>query len=251
MIEAFFGRAALVLIRVGALMSFAPFFNNESLPNQVKAALTLLLTALLFPVYAAGPSPAPTAGRWLAMAMSELALGLAAGFATQFVFDGMALAGQVVSFQFGFSLVNVIDPNSQVEVTVLSSFYELVTLLVFIQLGVQRWLLRALAVSFRVVPLGAALTFSATQLLRMAAGIWLIGAEIALPILVGTILTDLAIGFVAKAAPQFPALFFGISFKFLLGLAILYATVVFWPHQLAGYFFHALTNLESLLAFRG
>ena len=247
MLEAFIGRAILVAIRVGALMSVAPFFGNASLPNQVKAGLTFVLTALLLPIYAPQMPAATATIGWFSMALSELAVGMLVGFATQFVFDGMALAGQIVSFQFGFSLVNVIDPNSQVDVTVLSTFYELVTLLIFMSIGVQRWVLRALAASFKAIPLGTALTFSAPEVMRMATSMWLIGAEIAFPVLLGTILTDLTIGFVAKASPQFPALFLGISTKFLLGLAILYGTVVFWPHQLERYFFHAMTDLQFLL----
>jgi flagellar biosynthetic protein FliR len=251
-IEAFLSRAMLVAIRIGGLMSFAPFFANASLPPQVKAGLTLVLTALLFPVYASRTVPAATSvGQWLAMALSEVALGLMAGFTTQFVFDGVELAGQIVSFQFGFSLVNIIDPTSQVEVTVLSAFHESIALLIFMQLGVHRWLLRATAMSFRMIPAGslAAMPLPAPEVLRMAGAMWLIGTEIAFPVLVATMLTDLTIGFIAKASPQFPAMFFGMSAKVLVGLAVLYGAVAFWPRILERYFFHALTNLERLLAF--
>lgn len=261
MIEEFLSRGVLVAMRVGGLMSFAPFFANAALPAPVKAGLTLALTALLLPVYvsSSGASAAPSVSAaassgiagWLVMALSEIALGMVIGFATQFVFEGMELAGQIASFQFGFSLVNVIDPNSQVEVTVLSTLHDLIAILIFLQLGVHRWLLRATAMSFRVIPPGSLATahFPAAGLIKMSGAMWLIGAEIAFPIVLATMLTDLTIGFVAKASPQFPALFFGISLKFLLGIAVLYGSVAFWPHLLERYFYHALTNLESLLAF--
>lgn len=250
MIEAFFSRALLVAIRVGGLMTFAPFFGNAALPNQVKAILTLFLTVLLLPVYmnAAWPD-APTFGTWLVMAAGEAALGLMTGLATQFVFDGMELAGQIVGFQFGFSLVNVIDPNSQVEITVLSTFHEFFALLIFMSLGVHRWLLRAVSASFQMIPPGslAIASFPAGNLLRMSGSMWVVGAEIAFPVLLATMVVDLAIGFVTKASPQFPAMFFGISVKVLLGIALLYATCAFWPRLLERYFFHALANLQDLL----
>ena len=154
-------------------------------------------------------------------------------------------------FQFGFSLVNIIDPNSQVEVTVLSSFHNFVALLIFMELGVQRWLLRAVAASFRMIPAGslAAARLPAAELLRMAESMWLVGAEIAFPVLFATMLSDLAVGFISKASPQFPAMLFGMSLKVLLGIAVLYGAVAFWPGLLERYFLHALTNLERLLAF--
>ena len=234
-------------------MTFAPFFGNVSLPNQVKAALTVLLTILLFPLYISGPIPSNLTsgglGHWIGAAVGEIAVGMMAGFTTQFVFDGMSLAGQLVGFQFGFSLVNIIDPNSQVEVTVLSSLHELFALLIFMQVGVHRWLLRVVAASFRMVPLGTftAAATTAPTLLRMSGAMWLVGAEIAFPVLLATMLVDLTVGFLAKAAPQFPALFFGISAKVLLGLAVMYGTVAFWPTELGHYFYQALGNLESLL----
>jgi len=168
---------------------------------------------------------------------------------TQFVFEGMDIAGQIISFQFGFSLANVIDPNSQVEVTVLSTIHTLAALTIFMQLGVQRWLLRATAMSFQMIPPGSLISLRSPVdgLIKASGAMWLVGAEIAFPILLATMLADLTIGFLSKAAPQFPAMLFGMSFKVLMGLAVLYATCVFWPRLLGHYFFHALTTLEQLL----
>jgi flagellar biosynthesis protein FliR len=252
LIELYLGRAFLVSLRIGGLMWFAPFFSNASLPRTVKTGLTLALTVLLLPVNAVS-APNPVAGgvaTWAAMVLSEVAFGLMAGFTTQFVFDGMVLAGQIIGFQFGFSLVNIIDPNSQVEITVLSTLHELATLLIFMQLGVHRWLLRAVAMSFQMVPLGSfgGGPIPAAEVLHMAGAMWLIGAEIAFPLILATMLVDLTIGFLSKASPQFPALFFGISMKVMVGLGVLYGAVEFWPSILERYFFHALTDLESLLS---
>jgi flagellar biosynthesis protein FliR len=252
----FISHALLVAIRVGGLMTFAPFFGNAALPSSVKGGLTLMLTMLLLPLYgaagaaAASGAPAPSVTAWTGMALSEAALGLLMGFTTQFVFDGVELAGQVISFQFGFSLANVIDPNSQVQITVLSTFHTLAALLIFMQLGVQRWLLRATAMSFQMIPAGsfASARVPAPQVLKAAAAMWLVGAEIAFPVLFATLLADLTIGFLSKASPQFPALLFGISTKVLLGLMVLYGVVGFWPQLLERYFYHALTTLESLLS---
>lgn len=248
MIESFVSRMLLVAIRVGGLMTFAPFFSNASIAPLVKAGFTAFVTFLLLPVYAAGPSPSSPA-TWLAMAFSEAALGLLMGLTTQFVIEGMILAGQVISFQFGFSLENIIDPNTSVEITVLATLHELVALLIFLEIGAHRWLLRAVAVSFRIIPPGGlhAAHLLPAEVLRAATSLWLIGTEIAFPVIVVTMLTDFAVGFLTKASPQFPALFFGISVKALLGLAVLSAAVAFWPRILGHFFFHALEHLESLL----
>ena len=248
--ELYLSHAMLIAIRIAGLMTFAPFFGNSALPSSVKATLTLGLTALLLPLYVGSPAPeAASAASWAVMALSEAAVGLMMGLAVQFVFDGMELAGQIIGFQFGFSLVNVIDPNSNVEITVLSTYHIFVTLLIFMELGVHRWLVRATALSFDLVPVGsmAHLHVPAPELFRAAGAMWLIGAEIAFPVVAATLFLDLTIGFLTKASPQFPALFFGISAKFLLGIAIMYGTVEFWPRILDRYFLNSLKSIEHLL----
>jgi flagellar biosynthetic protein FliR len=249
--EQFVSHGMLVAIRIGGLMSFAPFFGNGAMPTAVKGFLTLALTALLLPVYTAAPwHAAGSISSWTGMALGEAVVGMMLGITTQFVFDGMELAGQIIGFQFGFSLVNVIDPNSNVETTVLSTYHVFVALLIFMQLGVQRWLLRATAMSFEMLPVGkmASLRVPAPEMLRAAGAMWLIGAEIAIPILVATMFIDIAIGFLTKASPQFPALFAGISVKVLTGFAILFGTVPFWPRALEHYFYQSLQTLEQFLS---
>jgi flagellar biosynthetic protein FliR len=132
---------------------------------------------------------------------------------------------------------------------VLSTLNTLVALLIFMQLGVHRWLLRATAMSFEMIPPGSLVSMHLPVggVIKAAAAMWLVGAEIAFPVLLATMLADLTLGFVSKAAPQFPALLFGISLKVLLGLAVLYGVVGFWPRLLGRYFYQALTTLEHLL----
>lgn len=250
MLETWVLRFFLVGVRIGGLMTFAPFFGNASIPTLVKVGLTVFVTYLLIPVYANLPALPAHPAALAAVVLSEAAVGLLLGFCVQFVIEGMILAGQFVSFQFGFSLENIIDPNTQVEITVVATLYELIGLLIFLELGAHRWLLRVMALSFRILPPGAVISgqLPAKDFLKAGTALWAIGAEMAFPILVVTMLTDFTVGFLTKASPQFPALFFGISAKTLLGMALLAATVAFWPPLLEHDFLHALRVIESLLS---
>ena len=162
-------RGGLIGLRVGGLMTFAPFFSSTSFPARIKAVLTLALTALLYPALAIPVAPL-SPRQWTEVALRESVLGLATGLCLQFVFEGVLLAGQIGGFQLGFSLVNVIDPNSNVETTVLSTYHVFVALLIFMQLGVQRWLLRATAMSFEMLPVGkmASLRVPGPEMMRAA-----------------------------------------------------------------------------------
>jgi len=242
----------LVATRIAGVMTFAPFFGSLTIPKRVKAGLTVALTLALYPVQAAKSPAVPAAltlGDWLLCELGEVMLGMLFGWSVQFVFEGMELAGQLMSFQFGFSLVNVIDPQTQVETTVLSTFQELFAALIFLELGVHRAVLRGLARSFDLLPVGVPrATLGSTEgLLHAATAMWVIGVQMALPVLVATLITDLALGFLGRATPQFPVLFLGISVKSLLGFAVVMGVVVAWPRVLEQHFLHALAVSEDLL----
>jgi len=240
--------AVFVGVRIGMLMVFAPFFSSMGIPVRVKAGLTVAITALLYPVYA--PRAFDFNGlNWCRVVAGEVMVGLILGLTLSFVFEGAEMAGQILGFQVGYSLVNVIDPQTQVDTPVLAIFHKAVVLLLFLQLGVHHWLLRGLAKSFEYLPPGvASATPAATEELLHAAGAMLVVAvQIAAPTLVATMLADIALGLIGKASPQLPVLFMGLSVKALVGFLVLAGALRYWPVLMEGYFFRALQTMEHLL----
>jgi len=237
-----------VFLRIAGLMTFAPFFGGTAISARLKAVFTVALTVLVYPVcHATLVSAAPL--NWIAVVLSETVLGLAMGLCLQFIVEAAELAGQVVGFQFSFSLVNVIDPQSNVDTTVLSIFHQLIALLFFLQFDVHHWVLRGVVRSFAYVRPGEVVISNAltTELLHIAGGLFLIGVQIATPLLLATFLIDLTVGFLSKASPQMPAIFLSIPLKSLTGYAVLAAAVGLWPGFFEKQFLHALGWSERLL----
>ncbi|HWP85515.1 MAG TPA: flagellar biosynthetic protein FliR, partial [Terriglobia bacterium] len=155
--------------------------------------------------------------------------------------------------QLGFSLANVIDPQSMVETPVLSIFHQMIALFIFLQVGVHYWILRALARSFAYLPLGGAVLElpAASGIARLSAGMLLIAVQIAAPVLLATVLADLALAMMGRASPQLPVLFVGLSVKSVIGYGVLLASVVFWPRLLESHFARAIVAAERLLQLAG
>jgi flagellar biosynthetic protein FliR len=238
----------VVGIRISMLLVFAPFFSSSALPMRVKAVLTLTLTILLAPV-CGGAVAVPPFPELVPFLFREALVGCLLGISVQFVFEAAQAAGQILGFQMGFSLVNVIDPLSQVDTPVLGTFHQWVALLIFLRLEVPQWLLRGVARSFAYVPPGTPQLngVMTEQLLRSAGGIWLAGVQIAAPALVATMLADVALGFLGKASPHLPVLTMGISVKSLLGIVMLFAALAMWPALFEKRFATAVTLGEQLL----
>lgn len=234
--------------RVAGLMVFCPFLGSNALPLPAKAGLTLLLTLLLHPLH--GPTAlALGAWPWVRVALGEAMIGLVLGLAANFLFEGALLAGQILGVQIGYSLANVFDPQTQADTPVLAEFHQTAMLLLFLQLDVHHWLLRALVRSFAYLPPGRAfLTLAAVGgLLHAAGGIFLAGVQIAAPSLVATLIADVALGFLGKASPQLPVLLIGIAVKNVLGLSVLGMALAYWPRLFNQQFARGIHLAEQLL----
>lgn len=238
---------ALIATRVSALMVFAPVLSSPALPARIKAGITVGVTLLL-----AWQQPAlramPQDGWALALA-AELLVGLAIGLVMNLVFEAAQLAGQVLGFQLGLSLVNVIDPQTQVDSPVLGVFHQMLTVLIFLQLDVHHWMLRGVARSFAYLPAGAAL-FTPQMgrgLIQASGAVWLAGVQLAAPALAATMLADVAIGLLGKASPQLPLMLVSIPVKVCLGLVAMSAGLIYWPAWFGARFSAAIGYSERLL----
>jgi flagellar biosynthetic protein FliR len=245
-LETVVGRILLVGARVSALMVFAPFLASTAISPRIKAGFTVALTALLYPVVAPN-LPALSGPRAWQVVGGDFVIGLIMGITLQFVFEGVELAGQVAGFQVGHSLANLINPLSAAETPVLSNFYQLVALLIFLQLDVHHWVLRGLVKSFEYCPPGRVVATPALAegIWRAAGGMLIIAVQIAIPILLATMLIDISLGFLGRASPQLPVLFVGISVKSVVAILVIMGTLRFWPGLLERYFRDALVMSEQ------
>jgi flagellar biosynthetic protein FliR len=234
--------------RVTGLLVVAPFLGSAAVPPRIKIGLAFLLTLFMVPLVPAIPAALPTPAL-IVVLLGEFTIGFLLGLTLQVIFEAGQIAGQVCGVQMGYALSSIINPDSQADSAVLATFYQLIVLLLFIQLSVPHWMLRGLAHSFTYLPPGHfSLTWPQVHaLFEFAAGMFVAGLQIAAPVLVASLFADVALGFIGKASPQLPVLFVGISIKNLLGLALLCGAVAFWPRFFDARFERALDASERIL----
>lgn len=239
--------ATLVLVRISGAMIFVPFLSSTAIPNQVKIGFTLVLTWLLAPIAANLPGAHAELG--MVSVLSELTTGLIFGLSLTLLMELLGFAGQVLGFQFSFSLVNVLDPNSSVDTPLLSQFLQLIGVLIILAAGLDRTLLAALMRTFTVVPVGTAWlsTHTGMTLVGMASGIFLAGVQLAAPVLAATLLVELAVNLVGRLSPQLPVLFVGIPLKTLVGYTVLIASLGIWPRYIEAHFDTLLNQAMQLV----
>lgn len=241
----------LVLVRVSGMVAFAPFFSASAFPMRIKAALTLAVAYLLAPLVAT--LPAAHAEINLAALLGELGVGLVYGFALVLLNEMLLFAGQIAGLQFSFSLVNVLDPGSNIQTPLMGQLFQLMGTLVVIAAGLDRLLLASLVRSFKAVPLGtyALAPATAMSLVHAAGGIFLAALELAAPVLAATVLVEITIALMGKLSPQLPVMSLTVPMKTLTGFGVLIGSLSLWPRFIEARFDALLDLAQHLITAKG
>lgn len=241
--------AALTIgVRLSGLMLFAPFFGSVVIPPRIKAVLVLALTALLYPAVSRDFA-APSLDHWPFLVFTEFLIGAGMGIATNLVFEAVEMSGQILGVQMGYSLVNLLDPQTEVNTTVIAVFYQSIVMLLFLRMDVHLWLLRAVGNSYAYLPPGTAHLNGLFTLgvLHVVGDLFGVGIQIAAPVMSATLAADVVLGLLGKASPQMPLMLLGPAVKSLIGLTVLIATLRYWPDLFRRLFLDAMLNGDRLL----
>ncbi len=243
-------RFAVVLMRVAGIMVFAPLFNSMSIPIQAKIVIALMCTMILAPAMPLGQIPEDFGLTSLfACAVSQIMFGMTLGLVATFIFAGLQFAGQLISFQLGFAIVNIIDPTSEVQMPVFSFLQDYIGLILFMLLGGHHWFFLAVSDSFSYLPvMGMTLKGGVVQeVIHLSSHILVAGVQIAGPIIAVTVIADIVLGIIGRAAPQINILIVGMPLKTLVGFSCLSFSFYFMPHLLGKSFMQLYRDLFALM----
>jgi len=244
-VELFF----LILLRIGVIVAMIPILGDRTTPARVKAGLAILITALVLPFV---ERPAEVAGDLFTLGLrmaGEAFIGIILGFAARLVFAGIQLAGQLVGFQMGFSIVNIIDPVTSGQVSIVAEFQYLLAGLLFLAVDGHHVMIQAISESYRVLPvLGFHMTGELVQnLVALSRNMFVIAVKISAPIVAALMFANIGLGLVARTVPQINIFLVGSPLQIAIGLIGLGVTLPLFLHLAAGLFSHLPAEVSLLL----
>ncbi|MBW2307928.1 MAG: flagellar type III secretion system protein FliR [Deltaproteobacteria bacterium] len=211
----------LVFIRIAAIVFMAPVFSSQNIPPRIKAGLSAVIALLLFQWVKVVRPTLPMNLCDLAVALiGEVALGAALGYMFSLIFAAVMLAGQVAGFQMGFGIVNIVDPMSSNQMSVIGLFKNIMALLLFLSINAHHWILWALAESFNKIPL-MGFTMSGNHveyLVQLTGQMFVMAVKIAAPIMAVSLFASVAMGLIARSVPQINVFIVGFPLKIAAGL---------------------------------
>ena len=223
----------LVIVRIGSLLFLMPVFSSRALPLQIKAAATIVLAIMLVPVVPFRPDQLPADPvSFGVLAVSEMFVGMTLALILRLLFAGIQIAGQMVGFQMGFSVANIVDPHSGTQSVIISQLAYLITLLLFLGANGHYLILEALHESFVILSPGS-ITLSAPLsdiILDLSREMFVLSIKLMAPAMAILVLAQVALGILAKTVPQINMLIMSFGLNIALGLFFIGISMqVFWP----------------------
>jgi len=211
---------ALILARLLPVIIFSPFLGGESIPQQVRMGLGIVLGVVLFPSLSEQVVQIPMAVvPYLALLLKEVFIGFSLAFIVGLVFQAAATAGGFIDMLSGITQAQMMVPQLQRQVTLYSSLKFQLSVVVFLTLSGHHWVLGGLTESFLKLPLNEFPQFSLGMwpfielVLRIFGDLFRIGLMLASPVLLAIFLTEAALGVINRAAPQIQVFFMAMSIK--------------------------------------
>jgi len=214
----------MVFIRIGAMLSFVPFYNSNSIPMLVRFTLALILTYIIFFNIEPYPFKEDESILYLFLfGFKEVLVGIIMGFTLNIVFQGIAFAGLLVGREMGLAMSSMFDPVSGNDGNIVATLLSMTSVMVFVLINGHHFVVESLSYSFTVIPIGGfVVTESAYDLIiKYSGSIFILAVKIASPIIVAFFLIHLASGIVARVSPTFQVFFVLLPLKIGLGLFLL------------------------------
>jgi flagellar biosynthetic protein FliR len=234
----------LTLLRVSAMIITIPILGDVTVPARVKVGLALLITFLVFPFVQTTAWRLSSDICSLIFRMAgEIMIGVMIGFAGRLIFDGIQLAGQLIGFQMGFSIVNVIDPLNNEQVSIISQFQYLIAMLIFLVMNGHHIFLYAIVESFRILPpLGFHFSGELMQLILVFVRNMLeVAIKTGAPIIAVLLFMSVGMGLIARTVPQINIFIVGFPLQIAIGLIGIGVTLPIFMRVVESYF----SNLEG------
>lgn len=242
----------LVFLRVSALLVVAPIFGHRNWLARAKVGLAFMVAVVLFPMVADQPLDLPTGPfAYAALMVREVLMGVVLGFTVLLLFVGIQFAGQLAGLQMGFGIVNVIDPQSSNQISIMGQFLNILAILLLLTLNGHHMILSGLVTSFETIPLGGVSFHDGLmlKLISITAQVFVIAIKISAPVLVALFLVTAAMGVLARTVPQMNVFMVGFPLQIAVGMGALVVALPLFAALVERLLHHTNRDLIALLDF--
>lgn len=213
----------LIFARVGAILMMIPGVGESYVPPRVRLSLALLLSLVLWPLVAASlPALPATLGGMAGWIIREVLTGLAIGLILRSFMTALTTAGEIVSAQTTLGFAQTANPMQAQPGSTLSAFLMLLGVTLIFATNTHHLFIGGVVGSYEAIAPARPLIVAdfADMAVRTLGQSFLLGVQLAAPVLVFGLVFNLASGLVARVMPSFQVYFAAAPLSVMLGLSV-------------------------------
>lgn len=244
----------LVFARLATAISLTPFLGGRSVAGRIKVGLAAVVSALVYTSVAPDTNPGTLDTlRVMGLLVKEATIGATLGFLSQIVFQSIQMAGAMIDYGRGMSQATFFAPQLETNVSLLGQLQFQAALVLFLVLNGHLLFVRALASSFRSVPLLAFPQFTGGTLAGMeqmghyTSESLRIAMQLSAPALLALFLVDVSFGMIGKVASGIHVHTESQPVKSLVGLIVVLLALAYILNRMTGYFAGMLQTVEQFM----
>jgi flagellar biosynthetic protein FliR len=221
----------LVVMRVAPILFLMPILSDRNVPGLAKIGLTLAVSLILLPTVKMDSAVFPQSpGSFASFLAAELFIGFSLGLAVKTIFAGIQMGGELVGFQMGLSIAQVIDPESGMDSSAVAQLHYLLGIMIFLAVDGHHWFFRALVQSFHLLAPGEIHLRAGlfTTLVTLTGNMFIIAIKLSAPVMAVLFFSQIAMGILAKAVPQVNILMTSFPITIVAGLVFLGFSIDFF-----------------------
>ena len=214
----------MILVRAASFVFIAPFFGMSNTPNRVKIGFSAFLAIILYHTV-------------LPKEMLE--------YSGILEFTIIVLREGITGLLIGLAMANIYDPMTRTQSGLTGSLYNYFILMLLVVTDMHHYILQALIDTYQVIPMnGAAFDWNHLMgtMTMYITDLMVIGFRIILPIFATSMILNCILGIMAKVAPQMNMFAVGMQLKILLGLSIMFVTIILLP-DIANFIFREMKKM--------
>ena len=220
----------IVLFRTASILFFSPIYNQTNLPLIIKIGLALVIAIAIFPIINSTQLVLPdNLPNFILIIFKEVAVGFLIGYSATLAFGAFVMAGELISTEMGLAMAELVDPLFGDRISPISQILQIVGLILFFAMNGHHWLINALVLSYKTVPITGFIESGASisKILELFSGLLVSAIKIAAPIMIVLGLVVVVSGFLARSTPEINIFLIIFPTKILVGVLILAVTFPF------------------------
>lgn len=216
----------VAMLRPGAAFFAAPITGSSQVPLQLRLVISL---AIGIPAVQLSGLHLPPDGMisadGLFLAIGEIVIGLALGFALQAGFAAALVAGETISNSMGLGFASMINPTNGQSSSAIGQLLTMMATFLFLASDGHLLFARILVESYRAFPPGGSIPLQLfSELSGLGGLIFGAGLAIALPVAAALVLVQLIMGVLSRSAPSLNLFSVGMPAAMVTGIILLAMT---------------------------